>query len=334
MSHAVGSDLRPPAAQTAKRRLAIQTPFVNRMQLRHFILYIVLPAIGTLAAVAWTFFHPIGKFELGLLCGMWALTGLGVSAGYHRLFTHRSFEATASVRVTLAVLGSMAGLGPLISWAAIHRRHHELADEPGDMHSPNLHGHSLGGRIRGFVHAQFSWAIKHDYPNIAHYTPDLLHDRAIARVSALYPWWVLLGLALPAAVGGLVSLTWIGLVNGFLWGGVVRMFIGGQLVSAVNSVAHTIGSHPFALRDNSRNNVLLALLTWGEGWHHNHHAFPSSASFGLAWYRIDMAYWLILLLDRFGLVWDVRVPTKEQIASRVDSHPFALADATLVNEVQ
>jgi stearoyl-CoA desaturase (Delta-9 desaturase) len=305
-----------PERQRRPRRLAIETPFLNRMQRRHFILFNMGPTLGTLVAIALAFVRPIGKLEIALFLAMWLLTGLGISAGYHRLFTHRSFNAATPVRVALAILGSMAALGPVISWVAMHRRHHQCADRTGDMHSPNLHGKGLWGRIRGLLHAHVTWMIKHEYPNIAYYTSDLLEDAAIVRTSRHYQSWVLLGLALPAAIGGIATGSLAGALNGLLWGGVVRMFVVGQSISALNSILHMTGARPFRLLDNSRNSALLGLLIWGEGWHHNHHAFPRSASFGLAWYRVDFAYWLILLLKGLGLAWDVRVPTPEQLASR------------------
>jgi stearoyl-CoA desaturase (Delta-9 desaturase) len=309
------------------RQLTLSNPYLNRMQLRHFILFNALPAIGTIAAFVSAFFLPIGKLELGLFLSMWLLTGLGASAGYHRLFTHRAYKAATGVRVSLAILGSMVGLGPLISWVAYHRRHHELSDEPGDMHSPNMHGNRFIDGVRGLMHAQFAWEIKHEYPNVLHYAADLLRDPVIVRTSSLYEWWVLLGLALPAVVGGVLTSSWLGALSGFLWGGVVRMFVVRQSWLTLNSIFHVVGSQPFSLRDNSRNIGILALFTWGEAWHQNHHAFPNSASVGLAWYRADLSYWLIRLLEKLGLAWDVRVPTKAQIATQMSVDiPIASSD--------
>ncbi|MBZ4397247.1 acyl-CoA desaturase [Myxococcus sp. MISCRS1] len=317
MSNALDVDgLEGDAREGKARRLAIESPFLRRMQRRHFFLFNVGPLLGTLAAVGWAFVRPIGALELGLFGVMWLITGLGVSAGYHRFFTHRSFKAPTPVRVALAIMGSMAALGPVISWAAMHRRHHRLADRPGDMHSPNLHGADFGGRVRGLVHAHFTWMLQHEYPNIVHYVPDLLEDRAIVRASRHYQTWVVLGLVVPTAIGALVTRTWEGALAGFLWGGVVRMFVVAQSISALNSILHTLGSRPFQLKDNSRNNPLLGMLIWGEGWHHNHHAFPRSASFALAWYRVDLSYWFIRLLERLGLATHVIVPTPEQKEAR------------------
>lgn len=331
------TDLLTETQQDKYRRLAINTPYLHRMQRRHFILFDVLPFFGAVTAIGLAFIHPIGWLELALFFGMWLLTGLGISAGYHRLFTHRSFKTTAAVRVMLAIFGCMAGQGAVISWVAMHRRHHECADKPGDMHSPNLHGATLWGKIRGFVHAHYTWMVKHEYPNVAHYVPDLLRETAIVRVARHYRWWIVLGLVIPAAVGGLVAQSWMGALTGFLWGGVVRMFVVGHSMWALNSVLHTIGSQPFRLRenpnDNSRNNWLLAVLAWGEGWHNNHHAFPYSASFGLAWYRIDLAYWFIAVLKALGLAWDVKLPTKERMAARAQDR-FVLVNATVGGKLE
>jgi stearoyl-CoA desaturase (delta-9 desaturase) len=311
--------------QDKRRRLAVDAPYLHRMQRRHFILFDVLPFFGTLGAIALAFVRPVSWLDIGLFFAMWLATGLGISAGYHRLFTHRSFKTVTPVRALLAILGCMAGQGAVISWVAMHRRHHECADHEGDMHSPNLHGTGIRGRIQGFVHAHYTWMFKHEYPNVAHYVPDLLRDLTIVRIARLYRLWVVLGLLIPTLVGGLLTQSWIGALTGFLWGGVVRMFVVGHSMWALNSVLHTIGSQPFRLRenpnDNSRNNWLLAALAWGEGWHNNHHAFPNSASFGLAWYRVDIAYWFIALLHVVGLAWNVKVPTKERIAARREERP-------------
>lgn len=298
------------------RRLTVDDEFIHRAQRRHFIQFDILPLLGTCLAIGLLFFHPIGYVEIGLFTVMWLLTGLGITAGYHRLFAHQSYKTVPAVRALLTILGSMSGRGSMISWAAMHRRHHEVADEPGDMHSPNLHGTGWKNRLRGFFHAHYTWMIQHEYPNVAHYAPDLLRDKAVLKASRRYNVWVVLGLVIPAILGGLLTQSWMGVLTGFLWGGVVRMFVVEQAMSALNSFLHTIGSHPFKLDDESRNSVLLGLFAWGEGWHNNHHAFPNSASFGLAKHRVDLGYWFILLLQALGLAWDVRVPTRDQIATR------------------
>jgi stearoyl-CoA desaturase (Delta-9 desaturase) len=307
----------------------IRSRHLHKMQRRHFIIFDILPLIGTLVALGLLFYRPIGMMELSLFVGMWLLTGLGLTVGYHRLFTHRAFSTSVPVSCILVVMGSMAGRGPMLSWVAMHRRHHELSDHEGDLHSPNLHGETFAGRLRGFLHAHMTWMIEHDYPNVAHYVPDLMADRTLLAVNRHYYIWVLLGLLIPAAIGGLVAGTVWGAVSGFLWGGVVRMFVVEQSMSAINSVMHTFGRRPFVTRDdNSRNLGIMALLAWGEGWHNNHHAFPYSAAFGLRWYEFDPGFLFIRLLEAFGLAWNVKVPSAEKIAFR-RVHPEATEEPDL-----
>jgi len=305
----------------------IRSRHFHKLQRQHFILFDVLPFVGTLVALALLFYRPIGALEIGLFFGLWLITGLGLTVGYHRLFTHQAFATGTAVSSLLIVMGSMAGRGPMISWAAMHRRHHELSDHEGDLHSPNLHGRSLVGRLRGFLHAHLTWMIEHDYPNVAHYVPDLMAERTLVKVNRLYYLWVLLGLLIPIAIGGLVSGSLWGAVTGFLWGGVVRMYVVEQTMSALNSILHTFGRRPFVTRDDhSGNLVLMALFGWGEGWHNNHHAFPYSAAFGLRWFELDPGFLFIRLLEALGLAWDVKVPAPEKIARRKLQPATAAAD--------
>jgi stearoyl-CoA desaturase (delta-9 desaturase) len=301
------------------RKKTISNAYIHRLQRRHFLLFDIAPIIGTAVALAFLAVHPFGLTELILLLSMWFLTGLGVTVGYHRLFTHRTFKAAQPVAIALAILGSMAGQGPVVSWVAIHRRHHECSDREGDPHSPNLAGGGLAGAIRGLAHSHFLWMRRHEYPNVVHYAPDLLRNRQLVRVARLYYWWVALGLAVPALIGFLVYRNWEGAVSGLLWGGLVRIFVLEHIVWAINSFLHMFGTRPYQSRENSRNGGIFALLTLGESWHNNHHAFPESASFGLSWYRLDPGYWLIKVLSVSGLAWDVGLPTAERrAAKRVD----------------
>jgi stearoyl-CoA desaturase (delta-9 desaturase) len=287
------------------------------LQRRHFIIFDVLPFFGTLIALGLLFYRPIGAVEISLFFGMWLLTGLGLTVGYHRLFTHLAFSTGPVMRCILVIMGSMAGRGPMLSWVAMHRRHHELSDHDGDLHSPNLHGTTVLGRLRGFLHAHLTWMIEHDYPNVMHYVPDLMAERTLFKVNSYYYAWVLLGLLIPTAIGGLATGSLWGAITGFLWGGVVRMFVVEQSMSAINSLMHMFGARPFATRDdNSRNLGVMAWLAWGEGWHNNHHAFPYSAAFGLRWFEFDPGFLFIRLLEALGLAWNVKVPSHEKIALR------------------
>lgn len=298
------------------RRKTISSPYIHKLQRRHFLLFDVVPIIGTVAAVAFLWVHPFGWTEAVLLGVFWLLTGLGVTVGYHRLFTHRTFRTTPAVQAVLAVLGSMAGQGPVISWVALHRRHHEFSDREGDPHSPNLSGGGFVGAVRGLAHSHFLWMRRHEYPNVVHYAPDLVRNRTLAKVARGYYWWVALGLVVPALVGGLVDLSWQGAVSGLLWGGLVRIFVLEHIVWAINSFLHMVGTRPYESRENSRNGGIFALVTLGESWHNNHHAFPESPSFGLDWYRLDPGFWLIRSLQAVGLAWDLKTPTDERRESR------------------
>ncbi|WP_236794640.1 fatty acid desaturase [Amycolatopsis sp. GM8] len=310
MSEDIAQSTREP------RRKVISSPYLHKLQRRHFLLFDILPIVGTAAAFAFLAVYPFGVTEIVLLVSFWLLTGLGVTVGYHRLFTHRTFKAAPAVVAVLGVLGSMAGQGGVISWVALHRRHHECSDREGDPHSPNLSGSDFKGRLKGLAHSHFLWMRRHEYPNIVHYAPDLLKSKLIVKVARYYYYWVVLGLLLPALIGGLVTMSWLGAVSGLLWGGFARIFVLEHIVWAINSFLHMFGTKPYESRENSRNGAVFALITLGESWHNNHHAFPDSPSFGLEWYRLDPGFWLIKLLSVTGLAWDVEVPANDRRAAK------------------
>ncbi|APE34385.1 acyl-CoA desaturase [Nocardia mangyaensis] len=306
----------PDLDKPGPRRKTISSPYIHRLQRRHFLLFDILPIIGTVVAMAFLFVRPFGLLEFLLLFSMWLVTGLGVTVGYHRLFTHRTFKATPWVTWVLAVLGSMAGQGPVVSWVALHRRHHEYSDREGDPHSPNLAGDGLRGAVRGLAHSHFLWMRRHEYPNVVHYAPDLIKDRALVRIARLYYYWVALGLLIPTVIGALVTMSWTGAVSGLLWGGLVRIFVLEHIVWAINSFLHMFGTRNYDSRENSHNGGVFALATLGESWHNNHHAFPESPSFGLDWYRLDPGFWLIKALAVCGLAWDLKMPSAERMAAK------------------
>jgi len=284
---------------------------------RHHVLAITLaPLLGFAAAVWLLWGRAVGVEEVLLLAGMWTASGLAGTVGFHRLFAHRSFRARPAVRIGLAILGSMAGQGPVIYWAALHREHHQYSDRPGDPHSPHLHDQTLRGRLAGAWHSHIGWMFSHRLPNSARYTPDLLEDKALVRVNNLYFVWLLLGLAIPTVVGGLWRGSLLGAFYGFLWGGLARLFIGEHLIWSVNSLCHLYGTRPHRVLDHSANNVWLSVFTFGESLHNNHHAFPSSAIFGLSWWQPDPGAWLIRGLEKLGLVWHVKKPSPQTLEAR------------------
>jgi stearoyl-CoA desaturase (delta-9 desaturase) len=297
------ADIQPVAHETRDR---IATGLVTAVPLL---------ALGFAAWQSWQgLLKPV---DLAIFAVFYVLTGLGVTVGFHRLFTHRSFKAKPAVRGTLAVLGSVAIEGPVISWVADHRKHHAFSDRPGDPHSPHVdHGGGLRGELRGFVHAHIGWLFVHDQRGSrSRYAPDLLRDPVITFVDRWFVLWAVGGLALPfvlgAAIGGSVAAG----LTALLWGGLVRLFVLHHLTYSINSICHVFGRRRFATTDESRNVFWLALPTFGEAWHNNHHAFPTSAQHGLRRWEIDPSALVIRGLEAVGLAWDVvRVSPERQQA--------------------
>jgi stearoyl-CoA desaturase (Delta-9 desaturase) len=277
---------------------------------------VILPLVGLAVAAILLWGWGFSWLHLSLLVSMYVLTGLGITIGYHRLFTHKAFEARLPLKAALAVLGSMAVEGPLLKWVAVHRRHHQHSDEHEDPHSPNLFGGGVLGVLKGLWHAHLGWIFKADPPQLSRYVPDLQKDGLLRVLSNLFPLWVLIGLMVPALLGGLISLSWMGALLGFIWGGLVRIFLVHHITWSINSVCHLWGSRPFRCHDESRNNFIFGVLGFGEGWHNNHHAFPTSARHGLAWWQIDVSYWVIKVMAWLRLAYNVKVPAMAAMAEK------------------
>jgi stearoyl-CoA desaturase (delta-9 desaturase) len=271
---------------------------------------------GTVVAVVLAFRWGVGALELGLMALMYSVTMMGMTVGYHRFFSHRSFEAHPAVITALAISGGMAAQGPVLYWASNHRIHHRYTDAPGDPHSPHYRGPQKLGTLSGLWHAHMAWIYRHGIPDAVAYSRDLLRSPLIRRLNSLYLVWVALGLALPALLGGLLTGSAEGALRGLLWGGFVRIFAVFQTGLALGSLCHSYGSRPFAIRGRAANNALLALQSFGEGWHQNHHAFPSSAIFSFEWWQVDLGAWLIRGLESLGWVWKVKMPTREALEAR------------------
>jgi stearoyl-CoA desaturase (Delta-9 desaturase) len=256
--------------------------------------------------------------DLIVLAVTYTLTGLGITVGFHRLFTHRSFKTTRTMRALLAVLGSMAVEGPLIDWVATHRKHHRFSDHPGDPHSPHTDdAPGWRGALRGLGHAHVGWIFRgKDIANPARYAKDLLADRDLRFISRTFPLWVAVGLAVPFGLGVALTGTLAGGLTGLLWGGAVRIFLLHHVTFSINSLCHFFGRRPFATRDQSRNLAWLAPLAFGEAWHNNHHAFPTSARHGLSRWQLDPGAWLISGLERCHLAWEVIRITPERQQTR------------------
>ena len=282
----------------------------------HGLAVALIPLLGSSVAIALALRWGIGPVEVGLLVGMYTLTGIGVTVGLHRYFAHHAFQTHTTVRIMLAILGSMAGQGPPIYWVATHRRHHEYSDVPGDPHSPHLKGGRRLGLLRGLWHAHMGWTFNHDITNTAFFAKDLLRDQTISKINERYYVCMALGFALPALLGGFLIGGFRGILCGFLWGGMVRLLFSYHLTMSVNSMGHRYGRRAFNTRDHSTNIAWLAIPTLGELWHNNHHAFPGSAVFGLERGQIDIGGWVIRALETLGLAWNVKVPSADRIAAQ------------------
>jgi stearoyl-CoA desaturase (delta-9 desaturase) len=265
---------------------------------------IVLPLLALAYAVVRWWGHGIGVRDMVLACVCYVAVGHGVTVGFHRLMTHRSFAARRPLKIALGILGSMAFEGGPVGWVADHRRHHALADRAGDPHSPHGHGPGLGGQIRGLWHAHVGWLLNHTPTSWRRYAGDLLKDRDLVIVNRLFPLWCVASLAIPFGVGWLFGGVAGGL-TGLLWAGGVRIFLLHHVTWSINSICHTIGRRPFVTTDRSTNVRALALLSFGESWHNGHHAFPRSARHGVLRYQWDSSARLIAIFERLGWATDV-----------------------------
>jgi stearoyl-CoA desaturase (Delta-9 desaturase) len=274
------------------------------------------PVVGLVVAVALCWGWGFTWVDLGLLAVMYLLTGFGITVGYHRLFVHRSFETSTVVKFALAILGSMAVEGPLLKWVAQHRRHHQHSDKIDDPHTPHHHGRGVVGWIRGYWRAHIGWFFEPTPVDMSRYVPDLERSRALLTADVLCPLWITLGLLIPAVLGGLLTRSWTGVWSGFIWGGLVRVFLVHHMTWSVNSACHLWGFRPYRSGDQSRNNIVFGILALGEGWHNTHHAFPTSARHGLRWWQLDLSYWLIWAMELVGLAWNVKLPSKQAQADR------------------
>ena len=281
---------------------------------------IIAPFLGLVAGIyyCWTVGW-MGWPFVALIVATWCISGMGVTIGFHRLATHGAFETYRPLRAIWMMMGALSVEGSPLVWCAVHRRHHQLSDKLGDPHSPNLHGSGLWNAIRGFFYGHCGWLLTTYWskPDLERYVPDLLQDKFLVWVDRFYYLWVLASFAIPAGIGALITQSWQGALMGFLWGGLVRVFLGHHITWSINSVCHVFGGRPYKSADLSTNNLLCAILGFGEGWHNNHHAFPTSARHGLTWWQVDVSWWTILLMQKLGLAWNVKIPSDQAKAAKL-----------------
>jgi stearoyl-CoA desaturase (Delta-9 desaturase) len=303
------------AAEIRIRTVRERTTFWSRLA---GLVAVVVPPVGLIAGTALLWNRGVNLTLLAVLALFYVPCGLGITIGWHRYFSHKSFETGRVVKAALAILGSMAMQGPLTQWVTDHRKHHALSDQPGDPHSPHAgRGRGLWERARGLWHSHVGWLFStKGLERGPEYGKDLYDDTMIRWIDRLYLLWVVLTVGLPFAIGWAVFGTWQGATLALVWGGLIRIFMFQHVTFSINSICHMYGKRPFRTRDESRNVWLLALPSFGESWHNGHHAFPASAVHGLERGQVDLSAAVIRGLERIGLVWDVKRPAPVQVARR------------------
>ena len=283
---------------------------------------VAIPPLALIVAIVLLWHRAIGPLELGLMIGLYALTGFGVTLGFHRMFTHRAFESSRAFRAVIAVLGSMAVEGSVITWVADHRKHHAFTDVEGDPHSPHLSGPGFVGAIKGLWHAHIGWLFESvGQAERERFAPDLVKDPVMRAVDRLFFLWVALGFLIPFGIGWAVGGTVGAALTALLWAGLVRVFILHHITWSINSVCHFFGKQRFDIEDESTNVAWLAPFSFGEAWHHNHHAFPTSAFHGLRFWEkmTDPTGLVIIVLEKTGLIWNVVRISPERQAAKLKS---------------
>jgi stearoyl-CoA desaturase (delta-9 desaturase) len=302
------------AATTGARFPSLGAPPSVKRKLANLV-GTLLPLIGLAVAVALLWDRMVGYRELTIMIVGYLVAGLGITVGYHRLFTHRSFQTFPAVRYAFAICGQFAVQGNVVSWAANHRKHHQFSDRSGDPHSPHAgRGKGFTEGLKGLWHAHTGWLFDSDaVADRGRYTPDLIDDRGLRIIAALFGPMVILSLLIPGLVGWAWIGGWYGFIAGTVWGGLVRILLLHHVTWSINSICHYWGRQRFTVRDESRNVWWLSWLSFGESWHNNHHAFPSSAFHGLHRHELDPGGWLIRALECCGLAWQiVRIPPERQ----------------------
>lgn len=288
-----------------------------KIQRRVMLVISILPLLGLAFAIVQLWGWGVSYRDLVIAGGFYVVTGLGITVGYHRLLTHKSFDVPNWVRVGWAIAGSLAVQGACIDWSATHRRHHAYSDEMGDPHSPHLEAaDGVRGILRGLWHAHLGWMFEPDGTEAKTWAPDLLDNEGLVKVNRAFPWLIAATFIGPAVIGGLWSMSLMGAVTAGVWGGLIRMALLHHVTWSINSICHFYGTRPFASRDHARNNPWLALLSFGESWHNAHHAFPASARHGLRWWEFDASWLTIRAMQVVGLARNVKLPTPNQLARK------------------
>ena len=298
-----------PAAAPADRSKPVLDGRRPRIEAALVYAFTLIPMLALVAAIPLAWGWGLSWLDVGLAVAFYMISGFGVTVGFHRYFTHRAFKAKRGLRNGLAVAGSLAMQGDVITWVADHRRHHAFADKEGDPHSPWLHGTGPAGLAKGMFHAHLGWLFDRDRTNADRFVPDLLSDRHLARIGRLFPLLTVATLLTPALIGGLVTMSWAGALSAFFWAGLVRVAVLHHVTWSINSICHMIGERPFESRSKATNFWPLAVLSMGESWHNLHHADPTCARHGALRGQIDPSARVIHGLEKLGWASAVRWPT-------------------------
>jgi stearoyl-CoA desaturase (delta-9 desaturase) len=310
--------IEPPAATDKGPK-----PLTEGSQPRSILIalwaFVTLPFLAVIVAVPVAWGGWLTWTDIAIAAVWYVVSGLGITVGFHRYFTHGSFKAQRWLRVALAVAGSFAVQGSITQWVADHRRHHAFSDVEGDPHSPWRFGSSVWGLTKGLGFAHTGWLFHRELSNRERFAPDLLADKDIRRVDQLFPALVAISLLAPAAVGGLVTWSWQGALTAFFWAGLVRIGLLHHITWSINSVCHVYGERPFEVRqgDKASNFWPLAILSFGESWHNLHHADPTCARHGVLRGQVDISARAIWVFEKTGAAYDVRWPKPERIAAKL-----------------
>jgi stearoyl-CoA desaturase (delta-9 desaturase) len=278
--------------------------------------FVAVPLLALLAAAPFAWGWGLGWHDIVLAFGFYVVSGLGISAGFHRYFTHSSFKAKRPLRLALAVAGSLAFEGPVLNWVADHRRHHKYSDREGDPHSPWRFGNDWKALSKGLAFAHMGWIFEDNRTSQEKFCPDLLADSGIRRISNWFIGYAAASLLLPALAGGLWSMSWRGALTALFWAGLVRIALLQHVTWSINSICHTFGREEFATRDKARNVAWLAIASFGESWHNLHHADPTCARHGVLKGQIDISARLIWCFEKLGWVHDVRWPSETRLEAK------------------
>lgn len=306
------------STSTTPRSAAAEPEQLNSLSLRIMIgVFVIVPLMAVLLAIPVAWGGWLSWLDVGLALLFWGITAGGITIGYHRYFTHGSFKAGRAVRVTLAIMGSMALQGSLDQWVADHRKHHKYSDEEGDPHSPWRFGTSRRAVAKGLFYAHIGWLFDNRNTPIEKYAPDIAGDKDLKRISDWFPAIVLFSLLLPAVLGGLITWSWQGALTAFFWASLVRVFWVHHVTWSINSICHVFGTRPFESRDMSTNVAWLAIPAFGESWHSLHHAEPTAARHGVLRGQLDLSAETIRLMEWLRLAKDVRWPKPERVAAKL-----------------